>query len=47
MSELVNATQEHEQDCTFDILVTKNSWSNAINNLIEEIRSVSHSLDFI
>ena len=47
MSKLVDATQEHKQDCSLDILVAKYSWGNAINYLIEEIRGIPHSLNFI
>lgn len=47
MSKLMDTTQEHKQDCTLDVLVTKNSWTNAINNLIKEIRCVPHLLNFI
>lgn len=47
VSKFVNTTQKHEKDCSLDILVTKNSWSNTINQLVEKIRSVSHSLNFI
>jgi hypothetical protein len=47
MSKLVDTTQEHKQDCPLDILVTKHSWGNAINKLIEEIGSISHSLNII
>ena len=47
MSKFVNATQEHKQNCSLDILVSEHSWGYAINKLREEIRSISHSLNII
>lgn len=47
MGDFMDTTQKHEQDCPLDIMVTENCGSYAINNLVEEIRCIPHSAEFL